>query len=88
MKVKYILSCVCCDHKPNAGDSVFFGMPQLKVAGGQLDDPFCGDVLYSAYCPNCGIGGSKQFKSAYLALKHWNEFQERCKNTNIFKKEK
>lgn len=33
MKVDKILPCVCCDHEPNAGDSVYYGMPRLKFAG-------------------------------------------------------
>lgn len=35
MKVDKILPCVCCDHEPNSGDSVYYGMPQLKVCGGK-----------------------------------------------------
>lgn len=66
MKVDKVLRCVCADHEPNGGDSVYFGMPQLKVTENNLFEP---------YCPNCGRGGLFQFKSAYLALKHWNEMQ-------------
>ena len=72
MKVDKILPCVCCDHEPNSGDSVYYGMPQLKVCGGKPD------TFFSVYCPVCGIGGMLQFKSAYLALKHWNELQIRA----------
>ena len=73
MRVKKIVPCVCIDHKPDAADSVYYGMPQLKVSGG-IDN---GTQFYSPYCPNCGRGGCNEYKSAYLALKAWNEMQER-----------
>ena len=72
MKVDKIIPCVCIDHEPNAGDSVFYGMPQLKVAGGGENQYF------TPYCPNCGRGGCSEHKSAYLALKHWNKLMEIC----------
>lgn len=72
MRVKKIIPCVCIDHKPDVSDSVYYGMPQLKVSGG-LEN---GIQFYSPYCPNCGRGGCSEHKSAYLALKHWNEMQE------------
>jgi hypothetical protein len=31
--------------------------------------------FWEAKCPICGRGGAFQYKSAYLALKHWNELQ-------------
>ena len=68
MKIDKILPCVCCDHEPNSGDSVYYGMPQLKVCGGK---PY---TFFSAYCPVCGRG-TYQFKSAYFALKFWNDLQ-------------
>lgn len=70
MQVKSILPCVCIDHEPNAGDSVFYGMPQLKVAGYQ------GTPFYTPYCPHCGRGGMAQYRSAYLALSAWNKMVE------------
>ena len=71
MKIDKIIPCVCCDHEPDCGDSVYYGMPQLKVCAGENQE------FYEAFCPNCGRGGLIQFKSAYLALKDWNEMQER-----------
>ncbi len=67
MQVKKVLPCVCIDHEPDVGDSVFYGMPQLKVAGSNRN------ILYTPYCPHCGRGGMFQYKTAYLALKAWNE---------------
>mgnify|MGYP003523230468 CR=1 FL=1 len=26
-----ITPCICCDHEPDAGDSMYYGMPQLRV---------------------------------------------------------
>ena len=79
MKVDKIIPCVCCDHEPDCGDSVYYGMPQLKVCGGKPH------TYFEVYCPNCGRGGLFQFKSAYLALKHWNEMQERLRTPiNLF----
>lgn len=69
MKVDKITPCICCEHEPNEGDSVYYGMPQLKVCGGK---PY---TFFEAYCPNCFRGGIFQYKSAYLALKAWNEMQ-------------
>ena len=71
MKVDRIVPCVCCDHEPDCSDSVYYGMPQLKVCGGKPH------TYFEVYCPNCGRGGLFQFKSAYLALKAWNDMQER-----------
>ena len=72
MRVKKIIPCVCIDHRPDVSDSVYYGMPQLKVSGG-FDTSI---QFYSPYCPNCGRGGCAEYKSAYLALKSWNEMQE------------
>ena len=69
MRVPDITPCVCADHEPDAEDSVYFGMPQLKVCS------WDGKQLFEPYCPNCGRGGLYQFGSAYLALKWWNELQ-------------
>lgn len=73
MKVEKILPCVCIDHKPTDADSVYYGMPQLKVCGGKPN------TWFEVYCPNCGRGGFFQDKSAYLALKRWNEMQEQLR---------
>lgn len=62
-----IIPCVCCDHEPSVGDSVYYGMPQLKVTKDMNH--------YEIFCPICGRGGLLQFKSAYLAVKDWNEMQ-------------
>ena len=71
MKVDKIIPCVCVEHIPNCGDSVYYGMPQLKVSGGGSRQRF------SPYCPNCGRCGISEHKSAYLALKYWNELMEK-----------
>lgn len=70
MKVGHIETCVCIDHEPTETDSVYYGMPQLKVSVGQE---------WSAFCPNCGRGRCLDFKSPYLALTHWNNMQLRLK---------
>lgn len=44
----------------------------------------CNTQYYEAFCPKCGRGGMFQFKSSYLALKHWNEMQISLRNTNFF----
>ncbi len=75
MQVEKVLPCVCIDHEPNAGDSVFYGMPELKIAG------YHGKPLYTPYCPHCGRGGIEQYKSAYLALKAWNELIKQLRQT-------
>lgn len=69
-KVKEIIPCVCIDHKPDAADSVYDGMPQLKVYQCAV-----GKQLWTAYCPSCGRGGCMDQESVYLALKTWNEMQ-------------
>jgi len=35
--------------------------------------------FWNVRCPKCGRGGAGEYKSAYLALKHWNELMERCR---------
>lgn len=76
MKVDHIETCVCADHEPTAADSVYYGMPQLKVSSGQY---------WNAFCPNCGRGGCREFKSQYLALMHWNKMQSMLKmSSDIF----
>ena len=68
MKIGNIIPCICIDKLPETGDSSFKGMPQLKVSNGEW---------FTHYCPVCGRGGCNSFRSAYLALKDWNEMQER-----------
>ena len=76
MKVDKIMPCICCDHEPNCGDSVYYGMPQLKVTDGMS--------TFVAYCPNCGRGGCIEYKSAYLAIKGWNKIQESIRKIEKF----
>ena len=38
MKVDKIIPCICCDHQPTEADSVYYGMPILKVTGGTLSN--------------------------------------------------
>ena len=78
MKVDKIIPCICCDHQPTEADSVYYGMPILKVTGGTLSN---GKTVnfFEAQCPRCGREGLLQHKSAYLALRKWNEMQERLR---------
>ena len=71
MKVYGIEPCVCCDHEPNAGDSVYYGMPHLMMGPNSLD--------WVAVCPSCGRSSLIEQRSAYLALKRWNEIQQNVK---------
>ncbi|NBH61991.1 hypothetical protein D1155_10050 [Anaerotruncus sp. 80] len=71
-----IIPCVCCDHERNCGDDVYYGMPQLQVTDKMK--------YFTAYCPNCGRGGSFQYKSAYLAIKDWNKMQKCLRKNEIF----
>lgn len=57
MKVDHIETCVCIDHEPTVADSVYYGMPQLKVIKGQK---------WSAFCPNCGRGGCLDLSRSIL----------------------
>ena len=70
MKVDRITPCVCCDHEPDCGDSVYYGMPILT--------PTINSSFFKVQCPVCGRGGLFQYKSAYLALKAWNQLMEEC----------
>ena len=79
MKVEKILPCICVEHEPSGGDSVYYGMPQLKVCGGKPN------TYFEAYCPHCGRGGIFQYKSAFLALKAWNELQEQLRDSRHLK---
>ena len=71
MKIK-IISCICSEPVNKYGD-IYDGMPQLKVTD---YNEKCNTQYYEAFCPKCGRGGLIQFKSAYLALKNWNEMQK------------
>lgn len=70
MKVGEVMPCIC---SPNWEDEHiadgYYGMPQLRVYGG-------GDRFFDCRCPKCGRGGLLQYKSAFLALRAWNEMQE------------
>lgn len=71
MKVVRVIPCICSPNwEEKHIESGYYGMPQLRVYGGS-------DRYFEAYCPKCGRGGLSQHKSAYLALKGWNEMQER-----------
>ncbi len=74
MKIK-IIPCICSEPIDEYSD-IYDGMPQLKVTN---YNEHCNSQYYEAYCPICGRGGLMQFKSAYLALKNWNEMQERLR---------
>lgn len=74
-----IIPCICCDHKPTSADSVYYGMPQLKVTSDMEH--------FGIFCPNCGRGGAFQFKSAYLAIKYWNEMQKELRDSLWFEEE-
>ena len=79
MKVDKILPCICCDHQPDdVSDSIYYGMPQLKVCGGKPH------TYFEAYCPICGRGGMFQYSSAFLALRAWNEMQDKLRNPITF----
>lgn len=72
MKVDKIIPCICC----NNGDieqSIYYGMPILKVEKSQW---------YTPICPKCGRGGIFEYKSPYLALKAWNKMQEDLRRMN------
>lgn len=64
-----ILPCICTPDYDGA-KSIYKGMPQLKVSGGKRY------TFFTPFCPKCGRGGLIEYKSAYLALKAWNEMQE------------
>ena len=72
MKVDKILRCICCPDSEDNG-SIYYGMPQLKVT--------YNSEFWEAFCPKCGCGSMFQFKSQYLALKHWNDTQKHLRET-------
>lgn len=70
--MKYNISrCMCADKREDDGGS-YFGMPRLKVTSSSVT----GEVLVEIYCPYCGVGGIKQYKSVHAALLAWNEMQK------------
>lgn len=71
MKVYGIEPCICCDHEPNAGDSVYYGMPLLRMGPNSID--------WVAFCPKCGRSGLIEERTSYLALKRWNYMQKHVK---------
>lgn len=74
MKVDKILPCVCTEEL----ESLYDGMPVLKVCGGKPH------TYFTPYCPKCGLGRNKQYISAFLALRAWNEMQETLKSPADF----
>lgn len=70
MKIDKITPCVCRDHVPDCGDSVYYGMPVLT--------PTINGRFFETKCPVCGRGGLTQHKSAYPALTNWNKLMEHC----------
>jgi hypothetical protein len=74
MTVDKIIPCVCCEHPPSVDDRHEYGMPVLIASNSCIDHL----QFWEAKCPKCGRGGIIQYKSAYLALKHWNECMVRC----------
>ena len=73
MTVDKVIPCVCTyPGDQEEGMESDYGMPQLVVINGLASHL----QFYSAYCPRCGRGSKQSdFKSAYLALKHWNTLQ-------------
>lgn len=75
MKVKKIYPCVCIKEDPEEKNLIDYGMPDLAVS--QITNR--GNIWMSAYCRNCGRGDRwMNQKSAYYALKYWNEIQKTC----------
>lgn len=75
MTVNKIIPCVCCEHPPSVDDSCKYGMPILIPCNSSVKDHL---QWWEVKCPKCGRGGITQYKSAYLALKSWNELQQDC----------
>ena len=79
MVVDRVMPCYCSKDTYDSSVSSYDGMPQLKVT-----DVYRGKMFFEAYCPKCGRGGLFQFRSAYLALKHWNEMQRKLLTIDIW----
>lgn len=75
MTVDKIIPCVCCEHPPSIADRSEYGMPILKVCNSSTKEHL---QFWVCECPICGRGGIFQFKSSYLALKHWNNLMKNC----------
>lgn len=73
MKVDKILPCICTPEYDDVA-SLYDGMPLLKVSGGKPN------TYFTPFCPKCGRGGLIEYKSAYLALRAWNEMQHELHN--------
>lgn len=79
MNVDKIVPCTCIKYKPNSCVSTYYGMPVLRVCVGINNDHSIN--YYEAVCPRCGdhlIG--KQYKSAFLALRAWNNWKTQMWN--------
>ena len=74
MTVDKIIPCVCCEHPPSVDDASHYGMPILMPYNSLKDHL----QFWQAKCPKCGRGGVIDYKSAYLALKGWNEMMRDC----------
>lgn len=70
MTVDKIIPCVCCEHPPSVDDDCEYGMPILIPCNSSVKDHM---QWREVKCPKCRCGGMMQYKSAYLALKAWNE---------------
>lgn len=77
MKIGTIETCTCCDHKPDGGDSVYYGMPHIKISANN------DKLSYTAFCPNCGKTDTATAKSAHLALKNWNRMLKTLKSQGV-----
>lgn len=69
MKNNHIEQCICASEQI---ESLKRGMPILM--------PLQSEKEWTIKCPNCGRGGCMEFKSPYLAIKHWNKFQAHLKD--------
>lgn len=75
MTVDKIIPCVCCEHPPSVADSSEYGMPILIPYNSSAKEHL---QFWNVKCPKCGRGGCVDEKSAYLALKKWNQIMRRC----------
>ena len=74
MTVDRVIPCVCCEHPPSVDDGSEYGMPILIPHNSFVSHK----QFWNVKCPVCGRGGCVEEKSAYLALKKWNEIMQRC----------
>ena len=69
MKNNHIEKCICsCEQI----ECLQQGMPILM--------PLQSENQWIIECHFCGRGGGMEFKSPYLAIKHWNKFQAHLKD--------